>query len=278
MKNKKILQIIIILLFVTITTNLFASEKAKSNKAIHESIKRAEAYYGYGDYKGTIKLLEILLKDISKLNSSALLNIYQLIARSEYYSNNLQYSEDYLKLLYLFKPDYTFDPVFINPEFIDFANKVYNKYKTEINKSKKDLSKLLRKKNPDAYGDVNTEKHFYKNFIPFGIGQFQNGHKYKAYMVIGSESLFLASSVTTYALLKYFQKDDYTFDNRNLAYTGKAINNISFYMFAGVYIYSVIDALMYYNAADIEVIQSKNIRITPIITPDFKYVTVGFTF
>ena len=269
---------LIVILSLIAYINIFATSKKDNNENISKSISRAEAYFVYGDYHKTIKILDTLLKDISKLNYPSLLNTYQLISRAEYYSDNLQYSEDYLKLLYLLKSDYRFDPVFINPKFIDFANKVYSKYKAEINKNKYDLSKLLRKKNPDAYGDVNTKKYFYKNFIPFGVGQFQNGHKYKGYMIIGSESLFLFTSVTSYILLKYYQKNDYTFKNEDLAYTGKAINNISFYMLAGVYLYSVIDALVYYNAANIEIIQSKNFQISPIITPDLKYVTFQWKF
>jgi len=267
---------LIFLTLIIFSFSLFSKSELDSN--LFKSLHKAEAHFEYGNYKEVITVLELLLKDIKKLNPPALLNAYQLIARAEYYSNNLENSEYYIKLLYLFKSDYNFDPVFINPKFIDFADKVYIKYKSEIIKSKDDLTKVLRKKNPDSYGDVNTKKHFYKNFIPFGIGQFQNGHKYKGYMVIGSESLFLITSVTSYVLLKYYQKEDYTFVNRNLAYTGKVINNISFAMFVGIYTYSVIDALVYYNAANIEIIQSRNFQISPIITPDLKYVSFTWNF
>jgi len=267
---------LILLTLLIFSSSLFANNNL--DPKLSKLLYKAEAHFEYGNYKEVISALNTFLKDFKKLNPPSILNAYQLIARAEYYNKNLEDSEYYIKLLYLFKPDYNFDPVFINPKFIDFANQVYIKYKSEIIRSKDDLTKVLRQKNPDSYGDISTKKRFYKNFIPFGIGQFQNGHKYKGYMVIGSESLFLITSVTSYVLLKYYQKDDYTFENKNLAYNGKVINNISFLMFAGVYIYSVIDALVYYNAANIEIIQSKRFHFSPIITPDLKYVSFSWTF
>ncbi len=255
---------------------LFGSESDNIN--VRNNINRAKAYFEYGNYKESIKILDTLLQDKSKLNPSSLVNIYQLIARAEYYEKNYDDSEFYLKMLFLFKSDYRFDPVFVNPEFIDFANKIYSKYEKEIIDNKNYLAKLLRKKNPEKYGDIDTKKYFYKNFIPFGVGQFQNGHKYKGYMLLGLETFFIATSVVTYGLLKYYQKDDYTFDNKQLAYNAKMINNVSFYMFGAIYLYATIDAIVYYNASDISIIQSKNFRISPLITPDFKYVLFKWSF
>jgi hypothetical protein len=245
---------------------------------VSSNINRAKAFYEYGNYNESIKILNELLKKKENLNSSSLLNIYQLIARAEYYNKNLEYSEYYLKLLFLFKSNYHFDPVFVNPNFIDFANKVYLKYESEIIRNQKDLSELLRKKNPDKYSDVNSKKSFYKNFLPFGFGQFQNTHKYKGYMLASVETLFLVTSVTSYFLLKYYQKDDYTFDNNDLASSGKVINNVSFYMLGLVYLYATIDGIVYYNASNINVIQSRNIEFSPIITSDFKYVSFKIRF
>jgi len=270
--------IILILLNISLFANNEITNKAESKVNITKNLNRAKAFFEYGNYQESINILNELLKDKTKLNSSSLLNIYQLIARAEYYNKNEEYSEFYLKMLYLFKSDYHFDPVFVNPEFIDFANNIYIKYKPEIIKNKNDLSELLRKKNPENYGNINTEKYFYKNFIPFGIGQFQNGHKYKGYMLMGLETLFLTASVTTYALLKYYQGDDYTFENKDLAYSAKVMNNISFYMLGAVYLYATIDAIVYYNASDINVIQSKNFQISPVVTPDFKYVLFKWSF
>lgn len=270
------IKLILILFFTSIC--LLANDTSKQELSTRNNINRAKSFFEYGNYKESIKILEILLEDKTKLNPSSLLNIYQLIARAEYYNKNLDYSEFYLKMLYLFKSDYHFDPVFVNPKFIDFANKIYSKYEREIIKNKNYLAERLRKKNPEKYGKINTKKYFYKNFVPFGVGQFQNGHKYKAYMLLGLEVFFIATSVTSYALLKYYQKDDYTFSNKDLAYDTKIVNNISFYMFGAIYLYATIDAIVYYNASNISVIQSKNFKISPIITPDLKYVLFKWNF
>ena len=245
---------------------------------IANNINRAKAFFDYGNYEKCVEILEGLLKDKKKLNSVYIVNIYQLIARAEYYKGNLKDAEFYLKMLYMFKSDYTFDPVFVNPEFIDFANKIYQKYEKEIIRNKRDLSKLLKKRHPDIYDEINNDKKFYKNFIPFGTGQFQNGHKYKGFMLAGLESFFLLSSVVTYGLLKYYQREDYTFENEELAYKTKMFNNISFYMFTGIYLYATIDAIVYYKAAEIKVIQAKKLRIIPFLSDDLKFVTLSFEF
>ncbi len=242
-------------------------------------INRAKSFFDYGRFNETIKILDDVLKDTSKLNSISLLNSYQLIARSYYYQKNLEYAEHYLKLLFLFRSDYMFDPVDVDPKFIDFANMVYKKYKKEIIKNQNDIAILLRKKNPEKYDEVTVNRHLYKNFIPFGVGQFQNGHKYKAYMIIGIESLSFITSVTSFFILKHYQHDDYTFDNTSLAQTGKVINNVAFFVFLGTYIYATIDGILYfYAASDINVIQSSNFEFLPVVTDDLKYVKFSFRF
>ena len=269
----------IVLIFSLLSFNLYAKEGELPDKNTPAyKINRAKAFFDYGKYEKSIEILEELLNNRKNLNPYSLLNIYQLISRAEYYKGDLKNAEFYLKLLYMFKSDYTFDPVFINPEFIDFANKVYKKYEKEIIRNKMFLAKLLKQRNPDIYGDISKNKKFYKNFLPFGIGQFQNGHRYKGYMLAGLEVFFVVTSVVTYGFLKYYQRDDYTFENKDLAYKTKLINNISFYMFGGIYLYATIDAIVYYKASEIKVIQAKGFNIFPYFSKDEKFVVFSWNF
>ncbi len=52
---------------------------------------------------------------------------------------------------------------------------------------------------------ISERRLFYANFIPFGVGQFQNGHRGKGILFLASEVAFVGASagLFTYQLLRY---------------------------------------------------------------------------
>lgn len=267
-------KIILIILFL-FSFSLFAEEISETT---NKKFEEASGYFDFGKYDECIKIVENLLHDNEIMNINFRLKSYQLLALSNFNLKNTENAKYYIKLIYLIQFDYKFDPVFIPPDFIDFANTVLKKNKKEITKHKDFIEKYRLLKNPKKKTQT-PEKYFYKNFVPFGVGQFQNGHSYKGYLIMGVESVVLTINIGSYILLKYYQKDDYTFENKEVATTGKIVNNSSFYIFLGLYVYGVVDSLVYYKATEkIKIIQSNNINLSPILTPDFKGVFFSIDF
>ncbi|MBN2693977.1 hypothetical protein JXR93_04870 [bacterium] len=243
-------------------------------------IEKAESNFEYGKYSNTISDLEnFLTKNKKTLTSLEMIRVYRMLAISNFYLKNLDNSALYIKRIFFIQSDFQFDPVMVSPEFIEFTKKILKIYKDEIEKNRIFLDEYKKFKNPTKYKKKSKKKEFYINFIPFGFGQFQNGHNYKGYFVMTLESIFLLTNLASYTLLKYNQKDDYTFDNSELARTGVLINNVSFFSFILIYIYGTIDGVVYYRAVEnIKVLQSNRFNIYPVISTEQKAVFFEWRF
>jgi len=275
----KILIIITILFSSTLFSNQVVKTKEGNKKEISDiyinSMKKAESYFNYGKYDKTITFLLPLLKNRYELNKELILKLYEKLALSYFNLKDKKNAEFYIKRIFLLNYDYQFDPVFIPPEFIEYSHTIFEANQKEFLDSKNFIKKMIEKKDPDRY-KIRTKK-LYKNFIP-GVGQFQNDHSYKGGIIITSEVLFGLTSMISYGLLKYYQKEDYTYENTDLANLGKIANTVSVIGFVTVYAYSVVDSLIYYNASKVEVIQYSRLKIYPIITPSLNYVSFELNF
>lgn len=265
--------------FIVLFFLLFSINILSENEYVN-TIEKAESNFEYGKYENTILDLESYLhnkKDI--LNSSEMIKIYRILAISNFYLKNLDNSALYIKRIFFIQSDFQFDPVMVSPEFIEFTKKILKIHKDEIEKNKLFLEEYEKFNNPKKFKKKIKKKSFYSNFIPFGIGQFQNGHTYKGYFVITLQSIFLLTNLTSYTLLKYYQKNDYTFDNSELAETGAIINQISFFSFILIYLYGTVDGIVYYQAGEnIKVLQSNRFNIYPIFSNEKKAVLFEWNF
>jgi hypothetical protein len=113
---------------------------------------------------------------------------------------------EFRKLLQLI-PDYRFDPLLDPPEVVDFFNTVRKGYEVELVQleAKRKAMEQARQRDKEECekaraGPTVIEKRvgrnsFAVNFIPFGAGQFQNGHRKKAWAFLIGESVLGAVSV-----------------------------------------------------------------------------------
>lgn len=219
----------------------------------------------YGNNKKAIDILKkIIENDFYKIGKNRLLKGYQYLALALFSSGKEVESSDYITKIYLLQEDFLFDPVMIPPQFIEFAETIYQKKRSEILSQRNLVSALGQLRSPERYRYKNRKKALYKNFIPFGVGQFQNGHEYKGVFLLSTQATLLTINLVTYGLLKYYQRDDYTFEDPELASTGKGINSVAFFLLIGTYLYGMIDALIYYNVSEkIKVIQASDFNVLP---------------
>ncbi|WP_428263639.1 hypothetical protein [Haliangium sp.] len=140
---------------------------------------------------------------------------------------------EYLKL----DVDGRLDPALVPPEAIGFFEDVRARHASE-----------LRRYRPTP------ERRRYRvvNFLP-PLGQFQNGHRTKGYVLAGLGTLALATNITTFAVLESWCDDSGVCKSgsgasrTNAARRLKTVNLSSALVLVGVFVYGVYDGFRYYR-------------------------------
>ncbi|MCC6748745.1 MAG: hypothetical protein IT371_13880 [Deltaproteobacteria bacterium] len=123
------------------------------------------------------------------------------------------------------------DPSFARPEVVQFFHQVRRLYRHE-------QDELLRRRGPRGPAIV--------NLLP-PWGQFQNGHRRKAYLLLAGELVFAAGSVTTAALLYGMRDETGQFGRYEGAYRPlQALNVATFASLAVLLVYGIVDGLYHY--------------------------------
>jgi len=117
---------------------------------------------------------------------------------------------EFHKLLQLV-PDYRFDPLLDPPEVVDFFNNVRKQYGAELARleaKRKELERAKQRNREECEkalaGPLVIERRvgrnsYAVNFLPFGAGQFQNGHRRKGWAFLTAESILAAASIGAFA-------------------------------------------------------------------------------
>lgn len=124
------------------------------------------------------------------------------------------------------------DPSFVRPEVIVFFDKIRARYRAE-------LTTVVRKKTSRAW----------VNMLP-PWGQFQNGHRTKAYLVLAGEATFLATNIVTAALLADWRGETGEYLGHEDQFTPlKTVNIVSFALLGALLVYGIVDGFYHYYRA-----------------------------
>ncbi|HJZ88363.1 MAG TPA: hypothetical protein VKN99_24480 [Polyangia bacterium] len=93
-------------------------------------------------------------------------------------------------------------------------------------------------------------KHLILAVLPFGIAQFQNQHRRKAWLLLSAETVLVAGATTTYLLLKSDEQPGHTFADPERANTLRNLNLICGATLAATAVYGLIDGLYYYRKGE----------------------------
>jgi hypothetical protein len=171
--------------------------------------QRGKVAFDRGEYGRAIELLRPLLYPEPRLQSEGeiatahrMLGVAHLFERQ-----NDQATQEFRKFLQL-RPDYRMDPLIDPPLVVDFFNGVLKQQEVEL----AELGRLRQEAEADERRRRETdrsvtqpfERRFVRNslmvaFVPFGAGQFQNGHRTKGWVFLGSQSLLAGISTAAFA-------------------------------------------------------------------------------
>jgi hypothetical protein len=177
-----------------------------------EEMQRGKNAYDRGEFGRAIEIIRPLLyPDIRLQSDSQILMAHRVLGVAYLFEGNQQEAKvEFRKLLQL-SPDYRFDPLLDPPEVVDFYNLVRKEYSSELSKlearrhemeqaRRRDIEECEKARaGPSVIERRLVRNSFAVNFIPFGGGQFQNGHRKKGWAFMAVEGALAAASVGAFA-------------------------------------------------------------------------------
>jgi hypothetical protein len=177
-----------------------------------EAFDRGRTAFGRAEYKRAIEILHPLLYPETLLDSEGeVVQARRMLGVAHLFENQPDEARKEFRKLLELRPDYRFDPLLDPQRVVDFFNGVVKEEESTIaviekRRKQRDLEIAEERRRreaarlPAVHTAVVYERHsFVLNFVPFGAGQFQNGHRTKGWMFLTSEAALAGISVGAFA-------------------------------------------------------------------------------
>jgi tetratricopeptide (TPR) repeat protein len=223
--------------------------------------------YDTGEYGVAAKRLRALLDRDPPLGNKALVfEVHKYLGAALMFLGRQDEAQEQFEALLREDPEYELDPVLFPTEILDAFYEVKLrlageleaiqkakmeaelKAKAEQEARKKELKqKLLDAAKPVYLASTKRHRNLVVAFVPFGVGQFQNGQNLKGALFMAGEGGLLAANVTFWALTEYYAARS----GRGTAYENTATNyklatNVLGGVLIGAMVAGIIDAIVYF--------------------------------
>ena len=264
---------------------------AEALAAPTQDLEQARSAYQFGDYQKVIRLLvPLLYPQVSLTDPPGQAAARKLLGLSYLFERNESAAErEFLALLQL-DPDFQLDPLLDPPPFVDFFNRVRAKYKEQLaegerrRREEEEIRRLAEAKRAEEAARAAAERLEEKLFVwvvdapprsrwlalvPFGVGQFQNGHDTKGQFLLWSEAVLAAASLSL-ALTVRLRYPEGTFpqgdaDEQAMADRLVSAQVITGALFFAVAIYGAVDAQYYFvSSPRLRKVPRESLRLSPV--------------
>lgn len=202
-----------------------AAAPAPTNQA-SEAFARGRLHYDKGEHPQAIAALRPLLYPKVVLQfEGEIATAHRLLGISYVYEKRLDLAEEEFRKFLQLRPDYRMDPLLEPQQVVDFFNSVLTQQQAELSELERRQAEAAaeEKRRIEAvrHGPLVIERRYGRNsyalnFIPFGVGQFQNGHRAKGWFFALTEStlgLVSIGALTTNLALYGFNPRTTCIDN-----------------------------------------------------------------
>lgn len=277
-----------------------------------DSLRAGQRAYARGRYKQVVKLVRPLLHPTIRLaNQAQVLNAHRLLALSYLFLKDRAAAEKQLMALLSLQPEFQLDPVVDPVAAVQFLDEIKRrnaqriamiKERERLEREKRLAEDRRRKleqkrlalerlmKQPTVERLV-ERRFLWLNFVPFGAGQFQNGHRTKGYVLLSSQATLAAASLGLALGLRVAYPDGKVpADQWDTAQGLSAAQVITGALFLAVATYGVVDALVYYEPVTVtlrpvprtskpaKASPATSIFFAPAVAPGSAGVGLGLTF
>ena len=178
---------------------------------VDAELRRAGNEYAYGNYEEAILQLQDLLYPMRLSSESQVIEARELLGLCYYLTDRFeQVAAEFAKLLYL-NPDHKLDPFSIPPPVIEAFENVRRQLEPQLDEIRQQkvnptvtrIAKPHQKQLAAPSPIQIIERSDFATFLPFGVGQFQNGDKSLGVLFAGTEAALLALNIAAYFLARY---------------------------------------------------------------------------
>ncbi|MDF1562632.1 MAG: tetratricopeptide repeat protein [Deltaproteobacteria bacterium] len=273
-------------------------------------LKRAQDRFQYGDYADAVQQVSRLLEQNRLTSDESLVEAHRILGLAYYYLDRKEEARSALVSLLSVDPDFKLDPFFYPPKVVEFFDQVKaenetllapireQKARIEAERFRAEQARLRlleeeRKRREEAAERLQPsevverveENHPYLlNWLPFGVGQFQNGDVLKGSLLAGGQTLAAGASVLGYLVTANLrtckpltipggslgqpdqegQRCGIPEGSQNLAATMISMKWIAGAAFWGLFAYGIIDAHLHWEPV---VLRSQTTRKLPTAPP-----------
>jgi hypothetical protein len=187
-------------------------------------LKRAKDRFEFGAWADCAGTLRPFLAREPSLTDDEAVEAWKLLGISEYHLGDKAAARTAFVNLLSFDPDYGLDPFLVPPPIVEFFDKVKKEHEPELaplrerkralkeqqrlaEEAKRRLLAEEQARNGPPTKVIRVQERVYAlNWMPFGIGQFQNGEKSKGTLFAVSELTLAAINVG--AIVAFNQRAD----------------------------------------------------------------------
>ena len=257
----------------------------------------AKQKFATGAYTEAITLISPLLYPQPRLNSDKeTAEAHLLLAVAYYELGQFSSAEAEWKKALNINAELTVEPPAFSEKQSEFFKERKAAYERENERLRRDAE--IREKLQNMV--VLERRDAWKNFVPLGLGQFQNGHTTKGIVFFAAQSLFIGANLAAYTLqgVRYgFRNGTVPPDELGTAETLQAVQIGTGVIALGLIAWGIIDAWYYYEptvsrGVDPELLELFNetnkdegesppdarLRLSPTVGPDYAGAGLSFEF
>lgn len=263
-----------------------------------QQYRSGQEAYEQGDYKRAIKLLRPLLYPHNRLSTAKkLIDAHKMLGISSVFEKDVAAAEQSFMAILAERPIYRLDPLIDPPAAVtlfqevkqrnaEMLRQIEDRQRREQERRQQDE---LRKEAEEALVELVVErevrrKPYWVNFVPFGAGQFQNGHHGKGYTLMASQMLLGTLSLACAIALRVAYPDGEAAEDELGMAQGLNITMVtSGALFWATVVYGIIDALVYYQPTEVTERRprrhkNKGISLLPAVGAGSAQLQLGLSF
>jgi len=238
--------------------------KGSSSQDPQQQFHAAERAYQQGQYRKVVRLLRPLLYPTNRLSSQdKQIKAHKMLGIAQVFEKNQAEAEQSFLAILAERPSYRLDPLIDPPAAVELFESVTRRNAEELERiarqqREQQLRELREQQKRDAAAQVSVERivtqhPYWINFLPFGAGQFQNGHRRKGFTLLVAQALLGTLSLGSALALRVTYPDNRPpSDELSTARTVNIMTVVSGGLFWGLVFYGILDALYYHTPRTVE--------------------------
>ncbi len=214
-----------------------------------ERFREAENTFRFQDYAAAEVLLNSLLHpEVLLKGPDDVLKAREYLGACYYWLGNEKRMEEEFTALLILAPNHRLDPFYYPADLIERLDRLRRRL-VELQVISLEEKEKRKDKKPDCVVPKETvvRRSRWVSFIPFGVGQFQNGDTVKGALFLTGEVLALGTNVGSYVAAERLRGADgfYSASSARTARTLRVVQYASLGVLAGLAIWGVLDATLH---------------------------------